>query len=136
MMNDNKITEQEWEKENQRLYKRWYLNHKDEHLSLAIQRSGIAVKLKHPWLFGYQICQGVIKNVSVGGAGLLVPAEKKLPKRVVVAFNQIESFTGLVKYSKSINEQLKFVGLEWATKNEQERMDLVANLQALSKQEK
>ncbi|WP_159817216.1 PilZ domain-containing protein [Colwellia sp. 20A7] len=133
MMNEEQIIEQELKKENERNYKRWYLNHKDEHLSLAIQRSGIAVKLKHPWLFGYQICQGVIKNFSVGGAGLLVPAEKKLPKKVVVVFNQIDSFTALVKYSKSINDQLKFVGLEWATKNEQERIDLVASLQTLSK---
>ena len=68
MMNEDEITEQGKEKDNERNYKRWYLNHKDEHLSLAIQRGGISVKLKHPWLFGYQICQGVIKDVSVGGA--------------------------------------------------------------------
>jgi hypothetical protein len=136
MMNEDEITEQGKEKDNERNYKRWYLNHKDEHLSLAIQRGGIAVKLKHPWLFGYQICQGVIKDVSVGGAGLLVPAEKKLPKRVVVVFNQLYSFTGLVRYSKSINDQLKFIGLEWVTKSEQERMDLVVSLQTLSEHEK
>ena len=133
MMNEKEVIQQTLRNENERNYKRWYLNQKDEHLSLTIQRTGLAIKVKHPWLFRYEICRGVIKDFSVGGAGLLVPAEKKLPRKIIISFNQLYSFTGLIKYSKSINDQLKFIGVEWTTKSEQERMDLVTNLQAFTK---
>ncbi|MCQ8877497.1 PilZ domain-containing protein [Pseudoalteromonas shioyasakiensis] len=122
--------------QNERSYKRWALNTQDEHLPLSLQRSGIAVSLRHPWLFNYHICRGVIKDVSFGGAGLLLAAEKKLPKRLIVVFNKSTRLSGVIKYSKVVNEQLQFVGIEWVTKSEQKKADLLAQLQVQPNQAK
>ena len=111
-----------------RHYKRWPLNEKDEHLPLPQQQSGIAVTIHHYWLFNRLICRAVIKDVSFGGAGLLVPAEKKMPNKITVMFSKDKRLSGLIKHRELVSEKLQFLGIEWTSKNEQQKSELFTEL--------
>ncbi|MCF7518755.1 MULTISPECIES: PilZ domain-containing protein [Pseudoalteromonas] len=115
--------------ESKRTHPRWPLCEQDTQLPAAMQQGGIAVKLHHSWLFNYFICRAVVKDISVGGAGMLVPNEHKLPGKVRVAFNDSNAFIGTIRYTYPVTEKLNFVGIEWQKKDELRRIELVAELQ-------
>lgn len=117
-----------------RSHPRWPLYRTSSDIPEAMQQGGIAVKLHHPWFFNYFLCRAVIKDISVGGAGILVPNEHRLPRKIRVAFNDNNGFVGLVKYTRTVTEKLNFVGIEWQSKDELKRIELVAELQKQARQ--
>ncbi|MBE0378075.1 PilZ domain-containing protein [Pseudoalteromonas prydzensis] len=117
-----------------RSHPRWSLFNASREIPAAMQQGGIAVKLHHPWFFNYFLCRAVIKDISVGGAGILVPSEHRLPRKIRVSFNSTNSFIGIIKYTRTVTEKLNFVGIEWQAKDELKRIELVAELQKQARQ--
>lgn len=115
--------------ETKRNYKRWNLNPKDNYEPEALQRGGIAVELIRNFIIDISICHAVAKDISVGGVGLLVPAEKSIPKSFTVVFDEYSRLVGKVMYRRPVNEKLVFLGVAWVTKNERKRSAIVTRLQ-------
>ena len=67
-----------------RSYYRWYFY--DPEQSLQTQTKGIAVKLKRLGWFGNEIGSAVVKDMSMGGAGLLAPLKDKVPDEFWVLY--------------------------------------------------
>jgi len=115
--------------ETKRNYKRWNLNSKDNYEPEAIQRGGVGVQLLRNFFIDISICHAVAKDISVGGVGLLVPAEKTIPKTLLVVFDEYSRLAGKVMYRRQVNEKLIFLGVEWTSKNESKRSTIVKRLQ-------
>ncbi|GAB0110493.1 PilZ domain-containing protein [Pseudoalteromonas distincta] len=115
--------------ETKRNYKRWNLNPKDNYEPEALQRGGIAVELLRNFFIDISICHAVAKDISVGGVGLLVPAEKTIPNTFTVVFDEYSRLVGRIMYRRPVNEKLMFLGVEWVTKNERKRSAIVTRLQ-------
>lgn len=115
--------------ETKRNYKRWNLNPKDNYEPEALQRGGIAVEILRNFFIDISICHAVAKDISVGGVGLLVPAEKTIPNTFTVVFDEYSRLAGRIMYRRSVNEKLMFLGVEWVTKNERKRSEIVTRLQ-------
>ncbi|PCC12262.1 PilZ domain-containing protein [Pseudoalteromonas sp. JB197] len=115
--------------ETKRNYKRWNLNQKDNYEPESVQRGGIAVELLRNFFIDFSICHAVAKDISVGGVGLLVPAERAIPDKIIVVFDKHNRLVGKVMYRRSVNEKLMFLGVEWVTKNERKKSKIVSYLQ-------
>lgn len=115
--------------ETKRSYKRWSLNPKDSYEPEAIQRGGVGVQLLRNFFIDISICHAVAKDISIGGVGLLVPAEKKIPDKLTVVFDENSRLTGKVMYRREVNVKLIFLGVEWTTKNEKKKSTIIARLQ-------
>ena len=115
--------------ETKRNFKRWNLNPKDAYEPESVQRGGIAVELLRDFIIDISLSHAVAKDISLGGVGLLVPAEKKIPKRFIVVFDEYSRLTGQIMYRRQINDKLIFLGVEWVTKNSNKRSVIVKRLQ-------
>lgn len=115
--------------ETKRSYKRWNLNPKDNYEPEAIQRGGIGVQLLRNFFIDISVCHAVAKDISVGGVGILVPAEKTIPNTLTVVFDEYSRLVGRVMYRRQVNEKLVFLGVEWTSKNERKRSAIVTRLQ-------
>ena len=115
--------------ETKRNYKRWNLKPKDNYEPEAIQRGGVGVQLLRNFFIDISICHAVAKDISVGGVGILVPAEKTIPNTLTVVFDEYSRLAGKVMYRRQVNEKLMFLGVEWTSKNESKRSAIVKRLQ-------
>ncbi len=115
--------------ETKRSYKRWNLNLKDNYEPESVQLGGVGVQLLRRCFIDISLCHGVAKDISVGGVGLLVPAEKTIPNKIIVVFDKTNRLAGKVMYRRAVSEKLMFLGVEWISKNERLRSDIVNRLQ-------
>lgn len=115
--------------ETKRSYKRWNLNLKDNYELESVQLGGVGVQLLRRCFIDIPLCHGVAKDISVGGVGLLVPAEKAIPDKFIVVFDKANRLTGKVTYRREVSDKLVFLGVEWISKNERLRSDIVNHLQ-------
>ncbi|WP_249363207.1 hypothetical protein [Pseudoalteromonas sp. S1609] len=46
------------------------------------------------------LCHGLAKDISVGGVGLLVPAEKTNPNKIIVVFDKTNRLAVKVMYRR------------------------------------
>ncbi len=82
------------------------------------QSQGMAIRLCRPGFFGRLICLGVLKNVSKGGAGLLIPSNSVLEKKFVIKFSGGLKLAVSLRYRRPISTRLEFVGVKWNSANE------------------
>ncbi|WP_185714233.1 PilZ domain-containing protein [Rheinheimera mesophila] len=109
-----------------RSYYRWYFY--DPQQSLQTQTKGIAVKLKRLGWFGGEIGSAVVKDMSMGGAGLLAPLKDQVPDQFWVLYDKTTKVKARVCYRKTINDKLEFLGLEWQGKDNATRLQLLRKL--------
>lgn len=109
-----------------RKYLRWYFNANNQ--PVALQSKGIAVKIWHTGLFGSQICQAVVKDVSLGGAGLLIPQSKVVPDVIAVEYDNQFKIKAEVVYRRQINNELVFLGISWLDAKHEQRLSLLRRL--------
>jgi len=105
---------------------RWYFY--DPQQSLQTQTKGIAVKLKRLGWFGGEIGSAVVKDMSLGGAGLLAPLKDKVPEQFWVLYDKSTQVKAKVRYRTAINDKLEFLGLEWQGKDKAVRLKLLRKL--------
>ncbi len=109
-----------------RNYYRWYFY--DPQQSLQTQTKGIAVKLRRLGWFGSEIGSAVVKDMSMGGAGLLAPLKDKVPDQFWVLYDKTTKVKARVCYRKAINDKLEFLGLEWQGNDSAVRLRLLRKL--------
>ncbi|MCH1929364.1 PilZ domain-containing protein [Shewanella sp. A25] len=109
--------------EGQRLYKRHALSY--EEAPKELQHDGYAVKLHWPWILEWFGCSAIMKDVSLGGCGVLVPIEKNVPKRVMVQLNDETRLKAIVVYRKEVSPKLMFLGIDWGNESEANRHEAV-----------
>ncbi|HEX5793009.1 MAG TPA: PilZ domain-containing protein [Rheinheimera sp.] len=106
-----------------RRYLRWYFCTANQpHES---QTQGIAVKLKQPGLFGSQLCLAVVKDMSLGGAGLLVPLSKTVPDTIVVEYDSQTRIKAEVVYRRRVSDKLEFLGISYLDTKREQRLHLL-----------
>lgn len=109
-----------------RNYYRWYFY--DPEQSLQTQTKGIAVKLKGLGWFGSEIGSAVVKDMSMGGAGVLVPLKDNVPEQFWVLYDKNTKVKARVCYRKAITDKLEFLGLEWQGNDSSVRLKLLRKL--------
>lgn len=109
-----------------RRYLRWYFC--TANLPHEQQAQGIAVKFYQPGLFGKQICLAVLKDISLGGAGVLVPLSRAVPDMVTVEYNNDTRINAAVVYRRQVSDKLVFLGLSWRDHKRQQRLKLLRQL--------
>ena len=109
-----------------RKYLRWYFCTANQ--PLETQTKGIPVKLRQSGLFGSQICQAVVKDMSLGGAGLLVPLAKTVPDIVMVEYDNQFKIKAEVVYRRQVSDKLVFLGISWLDAKREQRLNLLRRL--------
>jgi hypothetical protein len=109
-----------------RNYYRWYFY--DPQQSLQTQTKGIAVKLKRLGWFGSDIGSAVVKDMSMGGAGVLAPLKDNVPDQFWVLYDKNAKVKARVCYRKAITDKLEFLGLEWQDNDSSVRLKLLRKL--------
>ncbi|WP_215396171.1 PilZ domain-containing protein [Rheinheimera oceanensis] len=109
-----------------RKYLRWYFSSASQ--PHETQTKGIAVKLWQSGLFGSQICQAVVKDISLGGAGLLAPLTKTVPDIVMVEYDNQFKIKAEVVYRRQVSDKLVFLGISWLDAKREQRLNLLRRL--------
>lgn len=91
----------------------------DESKPATLQVNGVAAKLFSDSFFEFSICNAVLKDVSLGGAGALVPIDKRIPNRVKVMVADKIRLVANVVNRKQVGEKLVFLGLDWTHESEE-----------------
>lgn len=92
------------------------------------QASGVPVKLKEDRWFGRSICQGVVKDISLGGAGILVPSSKQIPDMLITIYDSTTRIKAEVIYRRPVSDKLTFLGLRWVTSDREKHLRLLRRL--------
>lgn len=101
-----------------RHFTRYYFGDKTQ--PLQQQSGGLVVMLREAsLLLGEELGRVIIKDISTGGAGVLVSSIIKVPKKALIVFPKesgIKPQKVLVVYTRQLNPALNFYGLQWANK--------------------
>lgn len=109
-----------------RRYLRWYFC--TASLPHEQQAQGIPVKFYQSGLFGKQICLAVLKDISLGGAGVLVPLSRPVPELITVQYDKDTRIEAAVVYRRQVSDKLVFLGLSWRDNKRQQRLKLLRKL--------
>ena len=109
-----------------RRYLRWYFC--TASLPHEQQAQGIPVKLYQSGLFGKQLCLAVLKDISLGGAGVLVPLSRTVPEVITVVYDNDTRIDAAVVYRRQVSDKLVFLGLSWRDNKRQQRLKLLRRL--------
>ena len=96
----------------ERKYKRIALT--QETAPRKLQSQGVPAKLLRGPLFNFMLCHAVLKDISVGGAGVLVPSAKEIPDKVRVSIADKLNLKARVVRRQQISEELMYLGIVWA----------------------
>lgn len=113
-----------------RQFYRWYFY--DPVQSLELQTKGISVRLLRSSWFGGEIGLAVVKDMSIGGCGLLVPTLDQVPDKFWVMYDNDIKVKALVRYRKKVNDKLEFLGLQWLGKDYAVRLKLLRRLRRMA----
>lgn len=115
-----------------RKYKRVALTQETKPKELQVK--GVPAKLLRRRFFNFSICKAVLKDISVGGAGALVPASKKIPNNVKVLIANKMSLNAKVVRRKLVSDELMFLGLDWSGESEKKFNEVMKLINQLSQQ--
>lgn len=109
-----------------RNFYRWYFYPPDQ--AMPLQTKGIAVRLRKTGWFGGLVGSAVVKDMSIGGAGVLVSVQDQVPTQLWVLYDERIKVRAMVRYRRQVNEKLEFLGLEWQGRNYPQRLALLRKL--------
>ncbi len=109
-----------------RQFYRWYFY--DPAQPLDSQTKGIPVTLMRDSWFGGELGFAVVKDMSMGGCGILVSSSDRIPKQCWVQYDKDVKVRALVRYRKKVNDKLEFLGLEWMGRDRAVRLNLLRKL--------
>jgi hypothetical protein len=109
-----------------RKHYRWYFN--DEKTPQEKHSRGVEVHVHRSGVFRLYICRAIMKDMSIGGAGLLVPTNQKIPDAISVAYDGKTHAKGQVVYRRAESEKLMFIGVEWVSADYQRTLALLRKL--------
>ncbi|KFZ38182.1 hypothetical protein HR45_06695 [Shewanella mangrovi] len=118
--------------QNLRLYKRHPLSR--ELTPEEQQHDGIAVKLYWPAILEWFGCNAIMKDVGLGGSGLLVPLEKKVPSHIIIEVDETVRLKGKVVHRRQISEKLFFLGIDWRREPDSKRRRMLKQVAMLHPQ--
>ena len=116
-----------------RRFQRLYLDMSN--CSEAEQAHGLPIKLYHKGWLGRYIGSAVLKDISAGGAGIIVPAQHILPEILVVVYEQSLHLKAEVVYSRKISSRLIFIGVKWSDLGSKKLARLITFMQQLSQKD-
>ncbi|MGL6314833.1 PilZ domain-containing protein [Vibrio sp. WXL103] len=100
------------------------------------QASGVAVQLKQPgWFSNKLLGRAVIKDISLGGAGILVSNRVEVPKNILIETSTGHLFNAEVVYQRDEGELFTFLGVLWTDNNDEARIELIEEAQELTNTE-
>ncbi|MEE2024050.1 MULTISPECIES: PilZ domain-containing protein [Alkalimonas] len=106
-----------------RKYLRWYFCAANQ--PHEVQTKGVPVTLWQSSLFGSQICKAVVKDMSLGGVGLLAPLSKNVPDVILVQYDERIRMAAEVVYRRQVSDKLVFLGLSWLDAKREQRLKLL-----------
>lgn len=115
------------ENETKRKHARWYFWSPNE--PFGTQTNGLAVEIRKVSWFKRKIGHAVIKDISLGGAGILVSNRVNVPSRIIVITPNLSEFYADVIYQRKEGDNFTFLGITWADSNDDERLELIAHVQ-------
>lgn len=110
-----------------REFPRWQFHQVD--VPLAMQSQGIAARVyRQGLLFDRLIAQVVVKDMSLGGAGLLVPSQYPLPKKLLLSIDDADKpLQCLIMHRYPVDAALHFVGVSWYRVKSEQVLRTVGN---------
>lgn len=107
-----------------REHPRWQLS--DDSVPLQLQSTGLPAQL---WgaglLFDKLIGQVVIKDLSMGGAGVLAPSRYRVPKKISLVLEGAPGLSGEVMHRREIGPSLVFYGVRWRRVKHKQLLEIV-----------
>ncbi|MEZ8825687.1 PilZ domain-containing protein [Vibrio amylolyticus] len=119
--------------ESKRKYTRWYFWLPQE--SFDRQTNGLAVKIYQRNWFKRKLAHAVIKDISHGGAGILVSKNVLVPNEIIIQIDSKKEFLAEVVYQRKEGEQFKFLGVTWLDDNDDFILELIRQVQNVTNQE-
>jgi len=114
-----------------RRYQRWYFNAKQA--PLTQQSHGVPAEISTA-LVGQAISRAILKDVSAGGAGILIPSVNRLPRYICLKSEELGSTRGEVVYRRRVSSQLEFIGIRWYWMSTKRRIHILRTARRLIKQ--
>lgn len=118
--------------ENQRKYHRWYLCTQQE--SPEQQSQGVSIEIRGGSRFGRKVGRAIIKDISLGGAGILLSAKQPIPEVFRLVYQNSYSSKAEVVYRRPLNGHLIFCGIRWYESNRHKRLKMLRLLRQLKRQ--
>ena len=69
-----------------------------------------------------------MKDISLGGAGLLAPLSKAVPDVLVVEYDSETRIKAEVIYRRAVSDKLEFLGISWLDTKREQRLRLLRRL--------
>ncbi|MCK6262246.1 PilZ domain-containing protein [Vibrio sp. ZSDE26] len=116
--------------ESKRKHARWYFWLPEE--PFGTQTSGLAVELKKLGWFRRKLGRAVIKDISLGGAGVLISNKHKIPGKIVIVTPEGLELMADVVYQRPEGKSFTFLGLTWSDGNEDKILELISDVQEIT----
>ncbi|WP_163934471.1 hypothetical protein [Paraferrimonas sp. SM1919] len=112
-----------------RQFERYYLTDRDT--NIAMQAAGMPAKILMRGFFNWKtLGPCIIKDVSLGGAGLLSPMLLSPTKKYALETAQGEVIPFIIAHEKAVNKKLNFYGVSWENSSSNHVKKLIANAQS------
>lgn len=107
-----KNTESDYDPSQRREFPRWYFY--NPFTELEDQISGIKATVKMPgWWFDKFLANVIIKDLSFGGVGFIVPNHVELPQHLTLVLEEKYSLKCEILHKRRLNRYVTFCGCRW-----------------------
>lgn len=115
-----------------REFPRWYFY--NPFTGLEDQISGINATIKIPgWWFDRFLANVIIKDLSLGGSGFIVPNHVQIPDRLRLSFEDKYNIECEVLHRRKLNRYIQFCGVRWEPSRRRIVMTIISKYSRLSK---
>ncbi|WP_047043554.1 PilZ domain-containing protein [Vibrio mexicanus] len=112
--------------ENERQHTRWQYDESERPYDQ--QSRGLAVEIHETGFFGKRIGRAVVKDISLGGAGILISNQLSIPENIKIIGPDKIRFYAKVVYQRAEGDRFKFVGVTWNDGKNKQRVSLIAKI--------
>ena len=116
----------------QREFPRWYFY--NPFTELEDQISGISATLKTPsWWFDRFLANVIIKDLSFGGVGFIVPNHVQIPPHLILSLENKYSLKCEILHHRRLNRYISFYGARWEHNGRRIVLTIISKYSRLSR---
>lgn len=115
-----------------REFPRWYFY--NPFTELEDQISGISASIKvSGWWFDRFLANVIIKDLSLGGAGFIVPNHIKIPDKIIITLEDKYKIECDILHRRRLNRYIQFCGARWEPSRRRIVMTIISRYSRMSR---
>lgn len=115
-----------------REFPRWYFY--NPFTELEDQISGISASIKvSGWWFDRFLANVIIKDLSLGGAGFIVPNHITIPDKIIITLEDKYKIECDILHRRRLNRYIQFCGARWEPSRRRIVMTIISKYSRMSK---